>query len=224
MYSDLSFYLYPLIVERITGQKFEDYLREELYKPLGATTLTFNPEDYFPKSRIVPTEIDTLFRKQLLHGTVHDEGAAMLGGISGHAGLFGTSNDLAKLMQLYLQKGEYGGIRLLDENVVETYTGCQFCPDNRRALGFDRINAPYIENGNAAKSASPESFGHSGFTGTFTWIDPKHDLVYVFLSNRVYPTRENSKLYDLNTRTKVQQVIYDAIEAAGKGKKGTVQK
>ncbi|WP_161889354.1 glycoside hydrolase family 3 N-terminal domain-containing protein [Pontibacter russatus] len=224
VYSDLSFYLYPLIVERITGQKFEDYLREELYKPLGATTLTFNPEDRFPKSRIVPTEIDTLFRKQLLHGTVHDEGAAMLGGISGHAGLFGTSNDLAKLMQLYLQKGEYGGVRLLDEDVVETYTSCQYCPDNRRALGFDRINSPYIENGNAAKSASPESFGHSGFTGTFTWVDPKYNLVYVFLSNRVYPTRENSKLYDLNTRTKVQQVIYDAIEAAGKGKKGAAQK
>ena len=224
VYSDLSFYLYPLIVERITGRKFEDYLREEIYKPIGATTLTFNPEKRFPRSRIVPTEIDTLFRKQLLHGTVHDEGAAMLGGISGHAGLFGTSNDLAKLMQLYLQKGQYGGTRILDAAVVDTYTGCQFCPDNRRALGFDRINAPYIENGNAAKGASPESFGHSGFTGTFTWIDPAHDLVYVFLSNRVYPTRENSKISQLNVRTNVQQVIYDAIEAAAAGKKGTVQK
>jgi CubicO group peptidase (beta-lactamase class C family) len=217
VYSDLSFYLYPLIVERITGRKFEEYLREEVYKPIGAATLTFNPEDYFPKSRIVPTEIDSLFRKQLLQGTVHDEGAAMLGGISGHAGLFGTANDVAKLMQLYLQKGAYGGARILDEKVVETYTRCQFCPDNRRALGFDRINSPYIENGNAAKGASPESFGHSGFTGTFTWVDPKHDLVYVFLSNRVYPTRENNKISQMNVRTNVQQVIYDAIETAGKG-------
>ncbi|MCJ8166105.1 serine hydrolase [Pontibacter sp. E15-1] len=216
VYSDLSFYLYPLIVERITGQKFEDYVREEIYKPIGATTLTFTPERYFPKSRIVPTEIDTLFRKQLLHGTVHDEGAAMLGGVSGHAGLFGTANDLAKLMQLYLQKGQYGGTRLISEDVITAYTRCQFCPDNRRALGFDRINAPYIENGNAAKGASPESFGHSGFTGTFTWIDPKHDLVYVFLSNRVYPTRENNKISQMNVRTNVQQVIYDAIEAARK--------
>jgi beta-glucosidase-like glycosyl hydrolase/CubicO group peptidase (beta-lactamase class C family) len=221
VYSDLSFYLYPLLVEHITGQKFEEYLREEVYKPIGATTLTFNPEDHFPKSRIVPTEVDTLFRKQLLHGTVHDEGAAMLGGISGHAGLFGTANDVAKLMQLYLQKGQYGGVRIMNEEVVETYTRCQFCPDNRRALGFDRINSPYVENGNAAEGASPESFGHSGFTGTFTWIDPKHDLVYVFLSNRVYPTRENNKISQMNIRTNVQQVIYDAIEAA---EKGTVQK
>ena len=216
VYSDLSFYLYPLLVERITGRKFEDYVREEIFTPIGATTLTFNPERYFPDSRIVPTEADSLFRKQLLHGTVHDEGAAMLGGVSGHAGLFGTSNDLAKLMQLYLQKGQYGGTRVLDENVVEAYTRCQFCPDNRRALGFDRINDPYIENGNAAEGASPESFGHSGFTGTFTWVDPQYDLVYVFLSNRVYPTRENNKLSEMNVRTNVQQVIYDAIEAAGK--------
>ncbi|WP_240773273.1 glycoside hydrolase family 3 N-terminal domain-containing protein [Pontibacter sp. SGAir0037] len=216
VYSDLSFYLYPLLVERVTRQKFEDYLREEFYKPLGATTLTFTPENYFPKSRIVPTEVDTAFRKQLLHGTVDDEGAAMLGGISGHAGLFGTANDLAKLMQLYLQKGQYGGTRFISEETINTYTSCQFCPTNRRALGFDRVNSPYIENGNTAKGASAESFGHSGFTGTFTWVDPVHDLVYVFLSNRVHPNREPNMLGKLNTRTAVQQVIYDAIEAAGK--------
>jgi beta-N-acetylhexosaminidase len=164
----------------------------------------------------VPTEYDSLFRKQLVHGTVHDEGAAMLGGVSGHAGLFGNANDVAKLMHLYLQKGQSGNRRYISEVTVNTFASCQFCPENRRALGFDRINSPYIENGNAAKSASPESFGHSGFTGTFTWIDPKYDLVYVFLSNRVNPTRNNSKLYDLNTRTQIQQVIYDAIEAAEK--------
>jgi CubicO group peptidase (beta-lactamase class C family) len=197
---------------------FEEYLKENFYKPLGATTLTFTPEKYFPKNRIVPTEYDSLFRKQLLHGTVHDEGAAMLGGISGHAGLFGNANDLAKLMQLYLQKGQVANRRYISEATLNTYTSCQFCPTNRRALGFDRINSPYVENGNAAKGASPESFGHSGFTGTFTWVDPKYDLVYVFLSNRVYPTRNNSKLSDLNTRTKVQQVIYDAIDAAAKEK------
>jgi CubicO group peptidase (beta-lactamase class C family) len=218
VYSDLSFYLYPVIVQRLTGMNFEEYLKENFYKPLGATTLTFTPEKYFPKNRIVPTEYDSLFRKQLLHGTVHDEGAAMLGGISGHAGLFGNANDLAKLMQLYLQKGQVANRRYISEATLNTYTSCQFCPTNRRALGFDRINSPYVENGNAAKGASPESFGHSGFTGTFTWVDPKYDLVYVFLSNRVYPTRNNSKLSDLNTRTKVQQVIYDAIDAAAKEK------
>lgn len=216
VYSDLSFYLYPVIVERLTGQKFEDYLKEHFYKPLGATTLTFTPEKHFPQRRIVPTEYDSLFRKQLLHGTVHDEGAAMLGGISGHAGLFGNANDLAKLMQMYLQKGQVAGRRYISEATLSTYTSCQFCPTNRRALGFDRINSPYVENGNAAKGASPESFGHSGFTGTFTWVDPKYDLVYVFLSNRVNPTRNNNKLSQLNTRTAVQQVIYDALEEAAK--------
>ncbi|KAA5539271.1 glycoside hydrolase family 3 N-terminal domain-containing protein [Adhaeribacter rhizoryzae] len=216
VYSDLSFYLYPVIVERLTGKKFEEYLKENFYKPLGAQTLTFTPEKYFPHSRIVPTEYDSLFRKQLLHGTVHDEGAAMLGGVSGHAGLFGNANDLAKLMQMYLQKGEVAGRRYISEATLNTYTSCQFCPTNRRALGFDRINSPYVENGNAAKGASPESFGHSGFTGTFTWVDPKYDLVYVFLSNRVHPTRNNNKLSQLNTRTAVQQVIYDAIEEAAK--------
>lgn len=218
VYSDLSFYLYPLIVQRLTGQHFEEYLKENFYRPLGATTLTFTPERYFPKSRIVPTEYDSLFRKQLLHGTVHDEGAAMLGGWSGHAGLFGNARDLAKLMQMYLQKGQVGNRRYISEKTVNTYASCQFCLTNRRALGFDRINEPYVENGNAAQGASPESFGHSGFTGTFTWVDPKYDLVYVFLSNRVHPTRNNSKLMDLNTRTQVQQVIYDAIEAAAKTK------
>jgi beta-N-acetylhexosaminidase len=216
VYSDLSFYLYPVIVERLTGKPFEQYLKEQFYTPLGATTLTFNPERFYPHHRIVPTEIDSLFRKQLLHGTVHDEGAALLGGISGHAGLFGNANDLAKLMQMYLQKGQVAGRRYISEATLATYTSCQFCPTNRRALGFDRINSPYIENGNAARGASAESFGHSGFTGTFTWVDPQHDLVYVFLSNRVYPTRENNKLSQLNTRTAVQQVIYDAIEEASR--------
>ncbi|MGV3502162.1 MAG: glycoside hydrolase family 3 N-terminal domain-containing protein [Adhaeribacter sp.] len=214
VYSDLSFYLYPVIVERLTGKKFADYLQEQFYTPLGATTLTFNPERHYPLSRIVPTEVDNAFRKQLLHGTVDDEGAAMLGGVSGHAGLFGNANDLAKLMQMYLQKGQVAGHRYISEATLATYTSCQFCPTNRRALGFDRINSPYIENGNAARGASPESFGHSGFTGTFTWVDPKHDLVYVFLSNRVYPSRDNNKLSQLNTRTAVQQVIYDAIGEA----------
>jgi beta-N-acetylhexosaminidase len=214
VYSDLSFYLYPIIVERLTGKPFEAYLKEQFYAPLGASTLTFNPERFYPHRRIVPTEVDAAFRKQLLHGTVDDEGAAMLGGISGHAGLFGNANDLAKLMQLYLQKGQVAGRRYISEATVTTYTSCQFCPTNRRALGFDRINSPYIENGNAAKGASAESFGHAGFTGTFTWVDPKYDLVYVFLSNRVHPSRENNKLSQLNTRTAVQQVIYDAIEEA----------
>nr|MDQ3394457.1 serine hydrolase [Bacteroidota bacterium] len=213
VYSDLSFYLYPLIVQRITGKNFEAYLKEEIYEPIGAFSLTYNPYQHFGNDQIVPTELDTLFRKSLLHGRVHDEGAAMLNGISGHAGLFGTANDLAKLMQLYLQAGYYEGKKFIKESTIDEFTRCQYCDQgNRRALGFDRPNIKYVENGNTAIDASQQSFGHTGFTGTFAWVDPAYGLVYIFLSNRVYPTRENKKLYDLNTRTRIQQVIYDAIK------------
>ncbi|RDV13239.1 serine hydrolase [Pontibacter diazotrophicus] len=215
VYSDLSFILAPKVVEAITGQKFETYLKETLYKPIGATSLTFNPYKSYPQSRIVPTEYEQHFRKQLLHGTVHDEGAAMLGGVSGHAGLFGNANDLAKLMQLYLNDGTYANKAYIGGNTVSAFSKCQFCDQgNYRALGFDRPARPGAENSNAAKSAPAESFGHSGFTGTYTWIDPTNNLVYVFLSNRVNPTRDNSKLSKLNTRTKVLQVVYKAMEKA----------
>ncbi|RDV16757.1 serine hydrolase [Pontibacter diazotrophicus] len=213
VYSDLSFILAPLVVQNITGQDFESYLKESIYEPLGATTLTFNPYKKYPASRIVPTEYEPHFRKQLLHGTVHDEGAAMLGGISGHAGLFGNANDVAKLMQLYLNDGEYAGKQYIAGNTVSEFSKCQFCDfGNYRALGFDRPAKPGAQNSNAAPGAPVESFGHSGFTGTYTWIDPVNDLVYVFLSNRVHPTRENLKLSQLNTRTNVLQVVYDALE------------
>ncbi|MHC2992208.1 beta-lactamase [Pontibacter sp. HJ8] len=215
VYSDLSFILAPKVVENITGVGFETYLKNFIYKPLGATTLTFNPYKYYPASRIVPTEFEPHFRKQLLHGTVHDEGAAMLGGVSGHAGLFGNANDVAKLMQLYLNDGLYANKRYIADGVVSSFSKCQFCDKgNYRALGFDRPAKPGTDNGNAAKSAPAESFGHSGFTGTYTWIDPTNQLVYVFLSNRVNPTRENSKLSQLNIRTGVLQVVYDAMQKA----------
>lgn len=212
VYSDLSFYLYPQLVEQLSGVPFLQYLEENFYAPLGAETLTYNPYQQFPVARIVPTEYDSLFRKGLIQGRVHDEGAAMLNGVSGHAGLFGNANDLAKLMQMYLQNGWYNGHTYIDSTTLAEFTGCQFCEEgNRRALGFDRPIEPYLENGNTARSASTESFGHSGFTGTFTWADPKYNLIYIFLSNRVYPTRENVLLFTLNTRTKIQQVIYNAL-------------
>ncbi|MFD1757372.1 glycoside hydrolase family 3 N-terminal domain-containing protein [Rufibacter sediminis] len=214
VYSDLSFILAPLVVKNITGEDFETYLKKNIYGPMGASTLTFNPYKHYPLARIVPTEVDTLFRKQLLHGTVHDEGAAMLGGVSGHAGLFGNSNDLAKVMQMYLNDGIYAGKRYIASNVVRTFSKCQFCPDNYRALGFDRPSKPGDVNGNAAASAPAESFGHTGFTGIYSWVDPVNQLVYVFLSNRVHPTRESSVLSKLNTRTKVMQVVYDAMAKA----------
>jgi beta-glucosidase-like glycosyl hydrolase/CubicO group peptidase (beta-lactamase class C family) len=209
VYSDLSFYLYPALVERLSGKPFEQYLQENFYRPLGATTLGFNPTRRFPLSRLVPTEYDSLFRRQLLHGTVDDEGAALLGGISGHAGLFGSATDLAKLVQLYANGGRYGGQQFIKEATLAEYTRCQFCPQNRRALGFDKPSTPPA--GNTAHDASPGSFGHSGFTGTYFWVDPQYELTYIFLSNRVNPTRRNNKLSDLNVRTQIQQLAIDAI-------------
>ncbi|QHT66932.1 serine hydrolase [Rhodocytophaga rosea] len=213
VYSDLSFYLYPLIVKELTGKDFETYVKETFYRPLGAYTLTYNPYKQFPLSRIVPTEYDSLFRKNQIHGRVHDEGAAMLDGLSGHAGLFGTGNDLAKLMQMYLQKGSFGSQKFIEPATLTEFARCQFCEQgNRRAIGFDKPDIIPVKNGSAAYSASKDSFGHSGFTGTFTWVDPTYNLVYVFLSNRVYPTRNNSKLSQMNIRTGIQQAIYEAIQ------------
>ncbi|GAB3647525.1 glycoside hydrolase family 3 N-terminal domain-containing protein [Echinicola sediminis] len=212
VYSDLSFILAPKVVSAITGEDFYTYLKDNIYSHLGASTLTFNPYRHYSKERIVPTEYDSLFRKQLLSGTVHDEGAAMLGGVSGHAGLFGDANDLAKLMQLYLNDGTYAGESLINGNTVSQFGQCQFCPDNYRALGFDRPRKPGDPNSNSAPSAPASSFGHTGFTGTYAWVDPENQLVYIFLSNRVHPTRENTKLYQLNTRTNVLEVVYQAMK------------
>ncbi len=217
LYSDLSFILYPFIVSNITGIPFEKYLSDNFYRPLGAFSYTYNPYQHFPLSRIVPTEIDDFFRHETLRGFVHDEGAAMLGGISGHAGLFCSTNDLAKVFQMYLQKGYFGGNRYISESTLNEFTRIQF-PDNenRRGLGFDK---PLIDNEKnslkdsyPATDASKNSFGHSGFTGTFVWADPDNGLLFLFMSNRVYPTRENLMLFDLNIRTSLHQTMYDCIK------------
>ena len=210
VYSDLSFILYPQIVKRLTGQDFEDYLKTNFYHKLGANTLTFNPKRFFTLDQIVPTENDTFFRMTQLHGQVHDEAAAMMGGVSGHAGLFGTANDVMKVWQMYLQKGYYGGQQLLSEEALNEFTSYQF-PEvgNRRGIGFDKPSFHYT--GNAPKYASPSSFGHTGYTGIMTWADPAWGLNFVFLSNRVYPTRENSILYDLNIRTSMMDAVYQEL-------------
>ncbi len=216
LYSGLTFFLYPEIIGNLTGTDYENYLKKNFYRPLGAYSLTYNPYREYPINHIIPTEYDDFFRMRQIHGWVHDEGAAMLGGVSGNAGLFGTINDLAKLTQMYLQMGTYGGERYIDAETMKEFSSYQFPENNnRRGLGFDKpiIDNPELppERQYPAASASPESFGHSGFTGTFVWVDPMQDLLYIFFSNRVYPTRENQKLYDLNIRTSIQQVIYDAI-------------
>lgn len=216
LYSDLTFILAASIVESLTDTTIDRFAPQNIYRPLGAFDITYNPAERYPLQKIVPTEYDSLFRKQLIRGTVHDEGAAMLGGVSGHAGLFATGNDLIKLMEMYRRGGIYGGTRILSSEVLAEYTRRQFPEnDNRRALGFDK---PMLPNDTVppeeiypCKSASPSSFGHSGFTGTFVWIDPEKELTYVFLSNRVYPTRNNSRLYDMSIRSNILQTAYDAI-------------
>jgi CubicO group peptidase (beta-lactamase class C family) len=213
IYSGLSFYLFPQIIENITGQNYQDYVTQQFYIPLGAETLTYRPLDQFSPERIVPTEFDDFFRMKQLQGTVHDEGAAMMNGVSGNAGLFSTADDLAKIMQMYMQWGAYGGERYIDEAAVKEFTSCQYCPEgNRRGLGFDK---PVIENkadGSTAADASDATFGHSGYTGTYAMADPENGLLMIFMSNRVYPTRENRKLYELNIRPAIHQVLYDAIK------------
>ncbi len=215
VYSDFFFMLAPRVVESMIDGNFDDYLQENFYRPLGATTVTFNPLSRYPLRRIVPTEDDYIFRRRTVHGTVHDENAAMLRGVSGHAGLFANANDLAKVMQMYLDMGTYGGRRYIKEETLRHFSRTQFPESgNRRALGFDKPNLEYLGiNNNTAKDASPNSFGHTGFTGTFAWMDPDTGLLYIFLSNRVSPTRANTRLYRLNTRTQIQQVMYEAMRS-----------
>ncbi|MBN2172961.1 MAG: serine hydrolase [Bacteroidales bacterium] len=211
-YSDLGFYLLKKAVENLTNQPFDRYVDETFYKKLGLRTMTFNPIEKFDLKRIVPTENDQYFRKQLIQGYVHDPGAAMLGGVSGHAGLFSDANDMAIIMQMLLQKGNYGGIQFFNPSTVEEFTKQQFpLNKNRRGIGFDKPEVENRENGPTCKSASDLSFGHTGFTGTYAWADPEYNLVYIFLSNRIYPTANNTKLIKMDTRTAIQQVLYESI-------------
>ncbi|MEQ6119090.1 serine hydrolase [Reichenbachiella sp. MALMAid0571] len=214
VYSGLSFYLYPEIVYNLTGEKYDDYLYNHFFNELGATTLCFNPANKFNKERIIPTETDDFFRMEQVHGTVHDEGASMMQGVSGNAGLFSSANDLAKLWQMYLNGGNYGGKQYISNATIDEFTRCQFCDeDNRRGLGFDK---PLIEydslKSSVARVASPASYGHSGYTGAIVWADPENQLLYIFLSNRVYPTRNNRKLYEMNIRPRIHNLIYDLLE------------
>ncbi|MEO6902973.1 MAG: glycoside hydrolase family 3 N-terminal domain-containing protein [Bacteroidia bacterium] len=212
IYSDLGYYLLKKIIEKETGMPLNTFVENTFYKPLGLTTMCYHPLAKFETNRIVPTEFDTKFRKQLLLGDVHDQGAAMLGGVAGHAGLFSDANDLAVMMQLFLNKGEYGGKRYLDSNTVSNCTACQYCKDNRRAIGFDKPEINPGKDSPVCDCVSYLSFGHSGFTGTLAWADPNNQLIYIFLSNRVYPDAENNKLAKSNIRTKIQEVIYNAVK------------
>ncbi|MEM9686370.1 MAG: glycoside hydrolase family 3 N-terminal domain-containing protein [Bacteroidota bacterium] len=210
-YSDLPFFIFKRYIEKTYKQPLDKLVWETIYKPIGANYTTYNPLEKFDKEVIIPSEEDTYYRYQTIHGYVHDMGAAMQGGVGGHAGLFTNANDIAKIMQMYLQKGFYGGKRYFKETTIDKFNTCYFCKsNNRRGVGFDK---PQLgETGPTCGCVSMTSFGHSGFTGTYTWADPADELVYVFLSNRTYPTATNRKLITHGTRTIIQQLIYDAIE------------
>jgi beta-N-acetylhexosaminidase len=207
-YSDLGFLLLQRLAERIFNQSIDEFLAQNLYEPLGAYTTGFTPLKRFPAQQIAPTEDDKIYRKTHIAGTVHDERAAMLGGVAGHAGLFSNANDLAKLGQMLLQKGIYGGYRYYKPETVDLFTAKQF-DRSRRGLGWDKpVQSDF--NGPTSLKASPKTYGHTGFTGTCMWIDPEFNLIYIFLSNRVYPDR-NGKLITSNIRSRIQDVIYDSI-------------
>ena len=212
-YSDMGFYIFKDIIEHKTNLPFQDFVSQQFYRPLGLKTMGFIPKNRFDSSRVVPTEFDYYFRSQLLQGDVHDMGAAMLGGVGGHAGLFSNANDLGVFMQMLLQNGYYGGERYFQNYTVNQFTKCQFCKDqNRRGAGFDKAVLEGQEGGPACDcSPSANAFGHSGFTGTLVWADPDEQFVYVFLSNRIHPTSVNKKLLKMDVRTKIMQVFYDAI-------------
>jgi len=215
-YSDLGYYLIKAIIEKHTGQSYDHYLSEHFYKPMGLSRLCYKPLEQFPAEEIVPTEYDRTFRKQLIHGYVHDQGAAMCGGVGGHAGLFSDASDLAVLMQMFLNKGVYGGERYLNQATIEEFTRCQSCiDDNRRGIGFDKPEMNYSKTGPTCKCVAAESFGHTGFTGTIAWADPVKNVIYIFLSNRVHPSAENKKLNELATRVQIQEAIYDILSDAG---------
>ena len=210
VYSDLCFYFIQKINEKIIKQKQNDYLLSTIYMPMGLRYARYLPLNFFSKAQIAPTENDKTFRKQLIHGYVHDPGAAMLGGVAGHAGIFSNATDLASIMQLFLNKGEYAGLKFFSEKTINDFTRVQFS-SNKRGAGFDRPNAS--GGGTCDELASSVSFGHSGFTGTLAWADPKDGVIVVFLSNRVNPDQENWKLRDMGIRTKIQHVVYEAVNS-----------
>ena len=209
-YSDVPYYIFKKYIEETYNAGLDDLMDKFLYKPLGANHTAYNPLKKFPINMIVPSEVDNYYRYQLVQGYVHDMGAAMQGGVGGHAGLFSNANDVAKIMQMYIQGGYYGGERFLDARTIEKFNKCYFCDKNvRRGVGFDK---PQLEEkGPTCGCVSRKSFGHSGFTGTFTWADPEEEIVYVFLSNRTYPSATNRLLVKSELRTRIQKAIYDSL-------------
>ncbi len=206
-YSDIGFMLLKRLAEQILNQSLDDFLDQNIYDPLGIDRLAYNPLCVFDRSNIAPTEQDHYYRNTTIWGNVHDQNAAFVGGVAGHAGIFSNSNELAKLMQMHLNKGYYGGYQYFQPETVSEFTKPHY-KNNRRGLGWDK---PSNKVDNTSKYCSSSTFGHTGFTGTAVWVDPAEELIYIFLSNRTYPDAGNGKLIRMNVRTKIQDVIYESI-------------
>lgn len=210
-YSDLPFFIFKKYIEDYYKADLNVLTQLHFYRSIGADRTTYLPLEKFSKTEIMPAEKDNYYRFKLVHGDVHDMGAAMQGGIGGHAGIFSNANDIAKIMQMYLQKGYYGGQRYLKSKTIDKFNHRYYASEGvRKGVGFDKPQLKESEKATCG-CVSDSSFGHSGFTGTYTWADPESEIVYVFLSNRVFPTSENMDLMKYNIRTEIQQLIQDAI-------------
>jgi len=212
VYSDNDFLLLAWIVESISGKTIAQYVNQEFYSPLQMSTTGYLPLERMPINQIAYTEIDNYFRKELIRGSVHDEGSATLGGIAGHAGLFSNATDLATLYLMLLNNGEWNGKKFFNTQTIQHFTNYA-SNVSRRGIGFDK---PEKDNSTSkdpypCKLASTSTFGHTGFTGTCVWADPENDILFIFLSNRVYPTRENKAFSELNLRTKIQDAVYNTL-------------
>ena len=209
-YSDFPYLILQQYIEDYYSDNLDNLSRKHFFNSIGANSFMFNPANSISIENIAPTEIDDYFRNQEVVGYVHDMAAAMLGGVAGHAGLFGNANDVAKIMQMYIQNGNYGGIQYLKPETINTFNTCNYCNEgNRRGIGFDK---PQLEDeGPTCGCVSMNSFGHSGWTGTYAWADPDEEIVYIFLSNRSYPNDPENKLLNYNIRTEIQRLLYESI-------------
>ena len=214
VYSDLDFYFLKAIAEKLSGKTIDELVEENFYRPLGLPTMHYNPLNFFPIEKIVPSNYDNFFRGELIRGYVHDQGAAMLGGVGGHAGIFSDANDVAALMQMLLNGGSYGGDVFFSPETIQRFTS-QASKSCRRGLGFDKPECDPDKASPCASEVSPNTYGHQGFTGTCVWVDPQYNLIFVFLSNRTFPDDENSKINTLSVRKTIQETIYEAILSGG---------
>lgn len=223
VYSDLDYYFLAAVAEKMTGKTIDRLAADQFYTPMGLRTIGYNPLQFLKKENIAPTENDVTFRFQLLQGYVHDPGAALFGGVAGHAGVFGTAQDVAAIFQMLLNGGNYRGIRYFKKETIDMFAayGSKI---SRRGLGFDKPYADKNDGGPAGNRCSGYTFGHQGFTGTCVWADPATRVVFVFLSNRICPSQDNNLINKLSVRTIVQDRIYDALGIPQDNNRPEVQK